>query len=152
MQEMDAYDLVPSFCDFAYEFPVNGLKIPLLRNNFPVSSRRELDKSPCGTAVSQSEIISRCPKFAKFPVKFPDSREIARRRARSALRRQPGSPALGETIPDTRRKPRQWRAFANWPPVSEFRFWSLSQTVLARRAVSSEPSGRTSRLLESFLQ
>ena len=51
----------------------------------------------------------------------------------TALRRQPGSVALRESAPDTCRKPRQWRAFANWPPVSEFRFWSLSQTVLARR-------------------
>src|SRR6516164_3169567 len=34
------------------------------------------------------------PKFAKFPVKFPVSREFCRRPARSALHRQPGSPAF----------------------------------------------------------
>jgi hypothetical protein len=83
-------------------------------------------RSGCSAAVSCIEIGSQRPKFAKFPVKFPDSREFAWRRVRSALRRQPGSPALGETVPDTRRKARQWRAFANWPPVSGLRFWAFS--------------------------
>jgi hypothetical protein len=48
-------------------------------------------KNHCSTAVYRYEIGSQCPKIAKFPVKFAVSREIARRRARSALRRQPGS-------------------------------------------------------------
>jgi hypothetical protein len=75
-------------------------------------------KNRCGTAVSCSKIVSGSPEIAVFPVKFPVSREFAWRRVRSALRRQPGSPAIGETVPDTRRKARQWRAFAIWPPVS----------------------------------
>jgi hypothetical protein len=47
--------------------------------------------SGCSTAVSRYEIRSPSSKMRKFPVKFPVSREFARRRARSALRRQPGS-------------------------------------------------------------
>src|ERR1700674_5647009 len=61
-------------------------------------------KSDCGAAVSCSKIFSRCLKIAKFPVKFPDSREIAWRRARSALRRQPGSPEAGEITPQRRER------------------------------------------------
>ena len=40
--------------------------------------------------VSGNEIGFQGPRIAKFPVKFPDSREIGWRRARSALQRQPG--------------------------------------------------------------
>src|ERR1700730_17685187 len=61
-------------------------------------------KSDCGTAVSCYEIGLGSPEIAKFPVKFPVSREFAWRRVRSALRRQPGSPAIRETVPDTRTK------------------------------------------------
>jgi hypothetical protein len=84
-------------------------------------------KSRCGTAVSCSNIVFGSPGIAIFPVKFPVSREFAWRRVRSALRRQPGSPSLGETVPDTRRKARQWRAFTNWPPVPGLRFWASSE-------------------------
>src|ERR1700722_8273713 len=55
---------------------------------------------------------------AKFPVKFPDSREFVWRRVRSALRRQPASPGLRENAPDSSRKARQQRAFAIRGPVS----------------------------------
>jgi hypothetical protein len=54
--------------------------------------------SRCNTAISCYEIGSQSPKNAKFPVKFPVSREFAWRRVRSALRRQPGSPG---SVPDT---------------------------------------------------
>jgi hypothetical protein len=40
----------------------------------------------------------------------------------SILPPQPGSPALGENAPDTRRKACQWRAFANWRLVSRLPF------------------------------
>ena len=50
-------------------------------------------KSDCGAAVSCCEIGLGSPEIAKFPVKFPVSRECAWRRVRSALRRQPGIPA-----------------------------------------------------------
>jgi hypothetical protein len=46
-------------------------------------------KSDCGAAVSCYEIGPGSPEIAKFPVKFPVSREFAWRRVRSALRRQP---------------------------------------------------------------
>ena len=80
---------------------------------YPVNFRRELSEKGCSTAASCYGIASQSPKNAKFPVKFPVSREFAWRRVRSALRRQPGSLALGENVSDTRRKARQWRAFAN---------------------------------------
>jgi hypothetical protein len=35
-----------------------------------------LPKSGCGTGVFRTEIASRIPKTAKFPVNFPDSREL----------------------------------------------------------------------------
>ena len=50
--------------------------------------------SGCGAAVSWSSIVSLSPRIAKFPVKFPDTREFAGRLVRSALRRQPGSHAV----------------------------------------------------------
>jgi hypothetical protein len=53
-------------------------------------------KSDCGAAVSCYEIGLGSPEIAKFPVKFPISREFAWRRVRSALRRQPTSPARRE--------------------------------------------------------
>jgi hypothetical protein len=56
--------------------------------------------------------------MAKFPVKFPDTRDFAWRRVRSALRRQPASPALRETVPNSRRNARQQRAFLIHRPVS----------------------------------
>jgi hypothetical protein len=75
-------------------------------------------RSGCNASVSCIEIGSQSPKIAKFPVKFPVSREFAWRRVQSALRRQPGIPALGEMAPDSRRKARQWRAFSIRRPVS----------------------------------
>jgi hypothetical protein len=50
-------------------------------------------RSGCSTAVSWHQIVSLSPRIAEFPVKFPDTREFAWRLVRSALRRQPGSPA-----------------------------------------------------------
>ena len=46
-------------------------------------------KSDCGAAVSCYEIGPGSPEIAKFPVKFPVSREFPWRRVRSTLRRQP---------------------------------------------------------------
>jgi hypothetical protein len=46
-------------------------------------------RSGCSTAVSCYEIGPGSPKIAKFPVKFPVSREFAWRRVRSPLCRQP---------------------------------------------------------------
>jgi hypothetical protein len=44
-------------------------------------------------------------KIAKFPVKFPDGREFARRRARSALRRQPAIAVLRAVVSGACRRP-----------------------------------------------
>jgi hypothetical protein len=53
-------------------------------------------KSDCSAAVSCYEIGLGSLEIAKFPVKFPVSREFAWRRVRSALRRQPGIPRFKE--------------------------------------------------------
>ena len=68
-------------------------------------------RSRCGAAVSCYEIGPGSLEIAKFPVKFPDTRESGWRRVRSALRRQPGSAALREAVPKSRRNARQQRAF-----------------------------------------
>jgi hypothetical protein len=80
-------------------------------------------KSHCSAVVSSHETGYRSLKIAKFPVKFPVSREIAWRPVRSALRRQPTSPAPGDSTLSNLRNARQWRAFANWQPVSRLRIW-----------------------------
>src|ERR1700724_3618517 len=67
-------------------------------------------RSDCGAAVSCYEIGLGSPEIAKFPVKFPVSREFAWRRVRSALRRQPTSPAPGDFTLCNLRNARQWRA------------------------------------------
>jgi hypothetical protein len=46
--------------------------------------------------ISLSALGSQSLKIGKFPVKFPVSRELAWRRVRSALRRQPGNVRLRE--------------------------------------------------------
>src|SRR6267142_3356304 len=100
------------------KFPVTGQKFPVPQNIFPVNFRRELSEKGCSTAASCYGIASQSPKNAKFPVKFPVSREFAWRRVRSALRRQPTSPAPGDFTLSNLRNARQWRAFANWRSVS----------------------------------
>jgi hypothetical protein len=55
--------------------------------------------------VSCTKTVSECLKITKFPVKFPDSRESAWRRARSALLRQPGSPKDGGGTSQSEEKP-----------------------------------------------
>jgi hypothetical protein len=53
----------------------------------------------CSAAVSCSGIGSRSPEIAKFPVKFPVSREFGWRQVRSALRPQGGSPVRTRIFP-----------------------------------------------------
>jgi hypothetical protein len=57
----------------------------------------KFSKSCCNTALSRLGIALGRPKIAKFP----DNREIYRRLVRSALRRQPGGPALGQATQET---------------------------------------------------
>jgi hypothetical protein len=97
----------------APEVPVLCFKSPVLQKIFPVNLRGEFREK---SLQHRSFLLRNRPgslKNAKFPVKFPVSREFAWRRVRSALRRQPGSPALRESAPDTCRKARQWWAFTN---------------------------------------
>jgi hypothetical protein len=78
--------------------------------------------SGCGTTASCFGIRPMSLKIAKFPVKFPDSREFAWRPVRSTLRRQPTSLAPGENVPDISRKACQWRAFPTQLAVSRLPF------------------------------
>jgi hypothetical protein len=71
------------------KFPVIRQKFPDPRNIFPVNFLREFVKSRCSTAAFRYEIGSQSSRIAKFPAKFPVSRESAWRRVRSALRCQP---------------------------------------------------------------
>src|SRR5258705_10324740 len=75
-------------------------------------------RSRCGAAVSCYEIGPGSLEIAKFPVKFPVSREFAWRPARSALRRQPGSAAPRDFTFSNATNARQWRAFVNSLSVS----------------------------------
>jgi hypothetical protein len=59
-------------------------------------------RSGCSAAVSCYQIASLSPRIAKFPVKFPDTREFGWRQARSALRRQPPIRAFGQAPQETR--------------------------------------------------
>jgi hypothetical protein len=52
-------------------------------------------ESGCSTAVSCYDRGPWGPENSKFPVKFPVSRELGRRRVRSALRRQPATRSTG---------------------------------------------------------
>jgi hypothetical protein len=81
------------------EFPDTCKKLPVLRNIFPVNLRRDCAKNDCSTAVYCGKIGLGSPEIAKFPVKFPVSRELAWRRVRSALPRQPTSHRRLEILP-----------------------------------------------------
>jgi len=85
-------------------------------------------KNDCSAAVSCCKIGLGSPEIAKFPVKFPVSRELAWRRVRSALRCQPTSPVFGDFAFNYARNARQWRAFANWWSVSRLQISLLPGT------------------------
>ena len=71
------------------------------------------------------------PKFAKFPVKFPVSREFPWRQVRSALRRQPGSPAR-EIIPRQWQKSPPIAGFCNSHAVSTLPIWANGNPKLPK--------------------
>jgi hypothetical protein len=96
------------------KFPVIAKKIPVPQNIFPVNLGRELREKWLQHSSFLLPNWPLAPKKANFPVKFPVSREFAWRRVRSALRRQPTSPAPGDFTLSNLRNARQWRAFANW--------------------------------------
>ena len=82
-------------------FPVIPKNFPVLANFSLFSCLGNCERNGCGTAVSRRIGLSWGPKFAKFPVKFPVSREFGGRPARSALHRQPGSPRFRASPPRT---------------------------------------------------
>jgi hypothetical protein len=109
----------------APEVPVPCFKSPVLQKIFPVNLGRELLEK----RLQHSGFLLRnrpgSLKNAKFPVKFPVSREFAWRRVRSALRRQPASPGHGDFALSNAENARQWRAFAHWRSVSRLQIWPL---------------------------
>jgi hypothetical protein len=84
--------------------------------------------------VSCPDAVSRWLKIAKFPVKFPDSREFAWRRERLALRRQPASPKDGGGTPQRAEKP----AVGG---LLQFGAGSLNSQFTKREANSAKVSG-----------
>jgi hypothetical protein len=83
-----------------------------------LSSVGNCTRSRCGTATSCSKKAALGSKIAKFPVKFPVSREFAWRRVRTALRRQPGSHSTQDSSARNPESARQMRPFANLSSVS----------------------------------
>jgi hypothetical protein len=79
-------------------------------------------KSRCGSAVRVLKLPLGGLRIVNFPVKFPVTREFLRRPVRSALRRQPGSPATGDFTPSNVRNACHWPGFANWRSVSDSGF------------------------------
>jgi hypothetical protein len=94
-------------------------------------------KSGCCAGLFGTAIVSRSPEIAKFPVKFPVSREFARRLVRIPLRRQPTSPALKETVPNSRRNARQWRAFSIQRAVSSQRISRIRERIRRKSLVTT---------------
>jgi hypothetical protein len=64
-----------------------------------------LHQKPCNDATIWSLWRARSHDFAKFPVKFPVSRENGQSRGRSALLRQPTSPISRDSLYDVAQKP-----------------------------------------------
>ena len=109
------------------KFPVICKTFPVLRDIFPDILPRELLNKWLQQAVSRSGIGAGSPEIAKFPVKFPVSREFAWRRVRSSLRRQPGVRCLEISPPAMAEMPANGGLlrFSEQSPDTEFgRFWS----------------------------
>jgi hypothetical protein len=92
-------------------------------------------RSPCSTGASCCGGSGMRPKIAKFPVKFPVSREFARRQVRSALRRQPGSHSIQDSVAKNPIKSRKMRAFADFTSVSVVQSSTICERI---REVSGE--------------
>ena len=137
----------PQRPDRKIKFPVSARNSPDPQKDFPVNFYREMRRK---TAAAQRLIsctkdqIPYTPDLAIFPVKFPVCREIAWRRVRSLLRRQPGSPAFGQFATGASIG-RKSRLFA-------IRFVSrlLSATLGVEMAESLRPCPRNSRFTEIF--
>jgi len=91
-------------------------------------------RNRCSTAVSCVEPGAQGPRIAKFPVKFPVSREFAWRRVRSALRRQPATRSTrgGLTLVESTAF---YRVFVRLPRVS-----GLQKTATLTRICRKSPA------------
>jgi hypothetical protein len=120
------------------KFAVVGSKIPVPRNNFPVSLSREFLAKRLQTALFCANPVSKCLRIAEFPVKFPDSREIARRQVRSALQPQPGSLAASRGLRETR----DWVGNAAFPRVRP-RLQAPKPAIAGRQSAKSPAAAET---------
>jgi hypothetical protein len=82
-------------------------------------------KSRCSAAISLSGFGVLRLKIAKFPVKFPVSKELARRRVRSALRRQPAFSLSNQALSEPARSSFRTRLYQR----SEQTFRSRSNSL-----------------------
>ena len=84
-----------------------------------------------------AHIVPRGRIIAKFPVKFPVSREYVWREVRLALCRQPARPADREAVLNSHGKARQWRAFLIRCLVSVLRFHESKGRIRGKSLVDT---------------
>jgi hypothetical protein len=121
----------------ANPFPAASERIPSYSKPFSLLIRiGKSSKSPCVKASSDERRRAPPVKTANFPAKFPVCREFSWRLVRSALLRQPRSPAFRLASQETR----EW---AGNPGISRcrIRLWKPSPPML--RGKSPKVSGRT---------
>jgi hypothetical protein len=76
VQEMDAYIAVCFRCSRAMQISLFGPEISLLPKIISLLIfAGKLPENRCGTGAFRTEIASKSPEIAKFPVNFPVSRE-----------------------------------------------------------------------------
>jgi hypothetical protein len=106
--EFECNACLPAYLTLAEQVPGPAKFFPVPRKDFPVNCLGNCARSHGSAAVSSHGAAPRRLKIAEFPVKFPVSREFARRRVRSALRRQGGSLVRARTF----------RFVFSWHPVA----------------------------------
>ena len=100
---------MPGFVPWRRKFPDIAVKFSDLLNISLLSSLGNCARKHCSPAVTCRVGGVRSREIAKFPAKFPVSRQFAQRRVRSALRRQPKGHThrLQPSFPEQARKGRQ---------------------------------------------
>ena len=102
------------------KFPVL-MRSPLFReNNSLFCCVGNFRQKPCGGAINCRLYRSQSRDFAKFPVKFPVSRENGQSRGPSALLRQPPSPGSRDFPYNVAMKPAVSGPLASGREVSAF--------------------------------
>jgi hypothetical protein len=90
----------------ADKIPCSYARIPCSTKIIPCSFEQgNSQRKPCNDVIIYSLWRSRNREFAKFPVKFPVSRETGQSRGPSALLRQPASPGSRDFHLNLARKP-----------------------------------------------